>query len=333
MENNLPFVSVIIPCRNEESFISKFLDSVISQDYPKERIEILVIDGMSEDRTREIVKGYIKKYPFIKILDNLNEFTPFGLNIGVKKSKGEIIIRMDAHATYKRDYVSKCIKYLKEYNTENIGGVIKTIPSKNTLTAKTVAFSLSHFFGAGTSYFRIGSKESREVDTVFGGCYKREIFEKIGLFNEKLIRSQDIEFNKRLRKTGGKILLFPEIIAYYYPQSTLFSFFRHNFLDGIWTTYPLKFGIKIFSLRHLIPLFFVLSSIFSLILSLFFKNFFFLFLFIVFNYLFLNFLFSFFISLREKDFRYFFLMPITFFLRHFGYGLGSIFGLFKILLK
>ena len=305
-------VSIIIPSRNEEKFIGRCLHSILNQDYPKNKMEVLIVDGMSKDRTREIVKNYVGKYSFIKLLDNPQKYTPFALNIGIKKAKGEIIIRMDAHATYEKDYVSKCVKYLKEYDADNIGGIIKTIPTKNTLIAKAIAISLSHPFGAA-SYFRLGSKEPREVDTVFGGCYKKEAFQKIGFFDENLLRCQDIEFNLRLKKAGGKILLFPDIIAYYYPKSNFKDFFFHNFQNGIWTIYSFKTAKAIFKLRHYIPLIFVLTLPLSIL-----------------PYLFLSLFFSAQISFREKDFRLFFLMPIAFFCRHFAYGLGSLKGLIKL---
>lgn len=312
MEN---LVSIIIPCRNEEKFIGKCLDSIISQDFPKENLEVLVVDGASEDKTKGIVKKYTEKYSFIKILDNSKKFTPFGLNIGIKSAKGEIIVRMDAHSGYERNYISKCVKHLKESGADNVGGIIKTVPSENTILAKAVAVCLSHRFGVGTSYFRVGVDEPKEVDTVFGGCYKRDVFNKTGFFDERLIRSQDIEFNKRLKNAGGKIFLFPDIVTYYHPQSTLFGFLKHNFEDGVWTTYPLKFGIKIFSFRHLIPLFFVLSLPLT-----------------IWPYIIFALFFSVKIAFREKDFRYLFLMPVAFACRHFGYGLGSIFGLIKVLI-
>lgn len=330
MKNNIE-VSIIVPCRNEEKFIGKCLDSLLRQDFSKDKMEILIVDGRSEDRTRKIIKNYITKYPLIKLLDNPNKFTPFGLNIGVKKAKGEIIIRMDAHAIYEKDYVSKCPKYLKEYDVDNVGGVIKTLVKENTLIAKAIAQVLSHPFGAGSSYFRIGSKVPRFVDTVFGGCYKKEIFDKIGLFNENLKRSQDLEFNLRLKRAGGKILLVPEIMAYYYPSSCLGEFFRHNFSDGIWATLPLKFVKMPFSLRHYIPLLFILGLIGSLVLSFFFPFFFWLFLIIVGLYFLASLYFSLKIALEKKDLRYLFLMPITFANRHFAYGLGSAWGIIRLI--
>lgn len=323
--NILPFISVIIPCRNEEKYIAKCLDSVALQDYPKEKLEILVVDGASEDRTREIVAEYAKNYPFVRLLENNRKFTPFGLNVGIKNARGSVIARMDAHAKYPSDYISKCANHLAESGADNVGGVIQTLPSKDTNEAKAVAFCLSHFFGAGGSHFRTGAENPMEVDTVFGGCYKKEIFQKIGLFNENLLRSQDIELNRRLKKSGGKIMLFPDITAVYYPKATLEGFFRHNFNDGVWTLYPLRFGLRIFSLRHLIPLAFVSLLAISLLFS-------------VFGWLFPIYIladlyFSFQISRRENNSGVLGWIFLAFAARHFGYGLGSSWGLIKALLK
>ena len=324
-------VSVIIPCRNEEKFIAKCLKSIIEQDYPKENLEVLVVDGASSDKTREIVGEYSSKNrSFVKLLENPNRFTPFGLNVGVKASQGEIIIRMDAHAEYPKDYISKCLKYSRESGADNVGGALKTLPSKNTFWARAIAKVLSHPFGAGNSYFRIGSSKSREVDTVFGGCYKKEVFKKIGLFDEKLIRGQDIEFNKRLKNSGGRILLHPDIAAVYYPQAELSDFFRHNFIDGVWTVYPLKFKVKIFSLRHLVPLLFVSTMLASAILGIFFFWAKIIFILTFGSYILANLFFSLKIAIAE-DLKYLFSLPLTFFCRHFGYGSGSLWGLIKLL--
>lgn len=328
------FVSVIIPCRNEKKFIAKCLDSILNQNYPRDKLEILVVDGMSEDGTGEIIKDYSKKYSFIKFLQNSQKFTPFGLNIGIKEAKGGVIIRMDAHASYQNDYISKCVFYLEKYEVDNVGGIIKTLPGSETAIAKAISLCLSHVFGAGNSYFRIGSKEPQFVDTVFGGCYKKEVFDKIGFFNEKMTRSQDFEFNLRLKQSGGKILLVPEIVSYYYSQPTILGFLKHNFIDGFWVTYPyFKFKIEAFSWRHLTPLVFVLSLIGTFLLS-FISNFFlFLFIFGLFLYIFFSLYFSFKIAKRQKDLRYFFILPTIFIIRHIPYGLGSIWGVMKSLNK
>jgi len=329
-----PLVSVIIPCRNEEKFISKCLDSIINNDYPKEKMEVLVVDGMSEDRTREIIEKFKAKNEKlkIKVLDNPKKFTPFALNIGIKETKGDIIMRMDAHATYDNKYISKGVKYLNEYDADNVGGVCKIMPRETTLINKSICLASSSVFGAGNAYYRMGySKGLKWVDTVFGGCYRKEVFDKIGLFNENLVRSQDMEFNIRLRKAGGKILLVPDIVSYYYPKPNLKDFFLHNFEDGIWAIYPLKFAKVPLKLRHYVPLIFVSGLLGTGLLGIFFPIFFWLFLFIIGVYFLVSIYSSFKIMIGEKDFRYFFSMPIAFACRHFGYGLGSIWGLIKLI--
>ena len=329
---NSPFVTIILPCRNEEKFIGPCLDSIIANDYPKNNLEILVIDGMSDDKTREILKDYSQKYNFIKIIDNPKKFIPLALNIGVKNAKGEFIVRMDAHSVYNKNYISKCIKYLKEYEVDNVGGIWKIMPSEKTLINKAIVLASSSFFGAGNAHYRTGySKGLKFVDTVFGGCYKKDVFKKIGLYNENLVRSEDMEFNLRLKKAGGKILLVPEIVTRYYPKSTLKEFFKHNFLDGIWTIYPLKFGLSL-KLRHYIPFVFIFSLIVPLTLSVFFKPMIYLFLFIIGLYLFTSLFFSISIAIKEKNFGFVFLLPLAFACRHFGYGLGSLIGFIKLIL-
>lgn len=329
-EENQPIdVTIIIPCRNEEGLIPRCLNSLINNDYPKDKIEVLVIDGISEDKTREIIREYSRKCSFIKLLENPKKFTNFAFNIGIRESMGEIIMIMGAHASYEKNYISECVKCLKEYNADNVGGVIKTLPREKTLIAKAIAICLSHSFGVGDSYFRKGSDKPKWVDTVFGGCYKKEVFKKIGFFNENLIRNQDMEFNLRLKKNGGKILLVPNIIAYYYPDSNFRDFFKHNFKDGLWVTYPLKYGIKAFSWRHLIALVFVSSLMGSIIFAFFCRLFLWLFLVIIGTYLVVNFFFSVQVAKKEKSLEYLLTMPMAFGIRHISYGLGSIWGLIK----
>ena len=342
-------ISIIIPCRNEEKFIGKCLESILTQDYlyphpipppqvgrEKERggdIEVLVIDGMSEDGTRKNIEKYIKQHSFIKLLDNPKKITPCALNIGIKNAKGKIILWMSAHNRYEKDYVSKCVKYLNEYNADNVGGIMVTLPRNETFIGKAIATVLSSPFGVGNSAFRTGTKEPKWVDTVFGGCYRREVFDKIGLFNENLPRGQDMEFNLRLKKAGGKTLLVPEIVSYYYALSDLRSFCRHNFINGVWAILPFKFSkIMPVSLRHLVPFFFVLSLLGTGILSFFFLSFLRFFLLIVGSYTLANLYFSLKIALRKKNIKYLFMMPILFAALHLGYGFGSICGAIKLFL-
>lgn len=314
MKSKLPLVSIIISCRNEERFIADCLDSFIVQNYPKDELEVLVVDGMSEDNTRKIIKDYSSKYKFIKLIDNLNKLTPFAVNLGIKNSKGEIIFLAGAHAKYSSDLILKLVKNINKYEADVVGGVLKTLPKENTLWARAIALSLSSSFGAGNSAFRTGVEKPTWADTVFAGCYKKSVFERVGLFNEKLIRSQDMEFAQRMKKAGIKVLLIPDVVAYYYPKDNLFEFFKHNLKDGIWAVYPLKFVKTPLKLRHYIPLIFVLTLPLS-----------------IWPYIPVSLFFSYKIAASEKDLKLFFAMPLVFFVRHFAYGVGSILGLIKLI--
>lgn len=329
---SFPFVSIVIPCRNEETFIRNCLDSVIANDYSKERMELFVVDGMSQDSTRDIVKRYARVHPWIVLLDNPKKLTPYALNIGVKQAKGEVIMRMDAHSVYKHNYISSCIKYSKEYGADNVGGIFAATPFVKTLVAKSIAFVMSHPFGVGNSYFRTYPKHIQEVDTVAFGCYKREVFDKIGLFNENLERSQDMEFNIRLKKAGGKIILFPNIIAYYYTDPTVAKFVRHNFKDGVWAILPAKFTHALLRPRHLVPLVFMLVLLLLALLSFSHIIFFYAFATSLGLYILLAVASAFHIAFRERDVRYIFILPSFFALRHSVYGCGSLWGLIKLML-
>lgn len=323
-----PVVSVIVPCRNESQFISACLDSILGNDYPKESLEILVVDGMSEDSTRSIVNTYDRVHAHIRVLDNPKQHVTAAVNVGIKAAKGEIIMVMGgAHATYAPNYISSCVSCLQTYNVENVGGVIVATPADETLVAKGIALVLSHPFGTGNSYFRIGSKRPRWVDTVFGGCYRKELFEKLGLWNEELSRGSDMDFHIRLKQAGGRTLLVPDIVAYYYPKTTLAAFAEHNFDDGFWAFYPLKFGKKIFSWRHVVPLAFILILIISGLLAPFLHSFQTFLVGIGSAYMVANLVASLQVALREQCWSYLVVLPIAFAVRHLAYGAGALVGL------
>lgn len=327
----LPFVSIIIPCRNEEKFIAECLESILENDYPKDRMEIFVIDGKSADNTRLIVQKMAEQYPFIRIIENHKRVTPAALNIGIKEAKGDLIIRMDAHSKYKKNYISACVSYSQRYNADNVGGIFATTPHTHTLVAEAIASAISHPFGVGNSAFRTYPKKVQEADTVAYGCYKRDVFDRIGLFNENLKRSQDMEFNLRLKKAGGKIILFPEIICYYFAPSTYVHFVKHTVSDGLWATYPIKFTKKFLAPRHYIPLLFTLSLIASGTLAVYAPLFRFIFFSIAIAYLSLNLIASAHIAYKKQDLLYFLLMPCIFLTFHICYGIGSCIGLLKII--
>lgn len=328
-----PFVSIIIPCRNEELFIAKCLDSILATTYPIQRLEILIVDGASEDATSTIIALYQKKYPFIRILKNQKKIIPVAMNIGITHAKGEIIMKMDAHTTYRRDYITKCIAYLKNYHVDNVGGVLINRPRGNGFIPRSIALCLSHRFGSGNSYFKTGTDQVRFVDTVAFGCYPKKVFTRIGLYNEQLVRSSDMELNTRLKNAGGKILLAPDIIGYYYADPSLLLFWKHNFKDGVWATYPLKFTRILFKLRHLLPGIFVGGLLTLAILSFLFPPIFILLIAALALYAFASLLAALHVAFKQKDSRYMFLMPVVFAIRHIGYGIGSLWGLMKIIAR
>ncbi len=324
------FVSIIIPCLNERKFIAGCLDSIVANDYPQESLEILVIDGMSEDGTRGILNDYVKRHAYIRVVDNPQKNKPRALNIGIEAARGDVIIRMDAHALYEPDYISKSVQYLDEYQADNVGGIRKTLPGGTSVLARAIAYSISHPFAVGNATYRTGSKTIRWVDTVFGGCYRRDVFDRIGMFDEALIRGQDREFNVRLRQAGGKILLVPDIICYYYARADLERFIRWTFVGGLTPFYISRLAGKvIFSWRNLIPLSFFLTLMTFLFLALI-KP---VFRWAVFAlgtvYLIPCIVFSIPIARKERDMRFIVAMPFIFAATHLLYGVGSLVGLFK----
>lgn len=319
-------VSIIVPCRNERRFIGRCIDSILSGDYPKDRLEILIVDGMSDDGTREIVANYCDRLPFVRLIDNPQKIVSYAMNTGIRSSRGKIVIRMDAHTIYPAEYVSKCVGYLVEYDADNVGGVCVTLPGSGTSISKSISLALSHRFGVGNSYFRVGTKKPRYVDTVPFGCYKREVFERIGLFDEQLVRNQDDELNFRLLRSGGKILLAPDLVSQYYARDTIAKVWRMYFQYGYFKPLVnLKVG-GILTWRQLVPPLFVATLIVLGLLSLFSEVFRIAFIVEGGLYLMANFCLSTLISLRTC-LRCIFSLPFVFAVLHFGYGLGYLTGI------
>ena len=198
----IPEVSVIVPCRNEVKYIAACLDSVLANDYPKERLEVLVVDGMSEDGTRAVVERYARTCPFIRLVDNPRRVTPAALNLGIASARGSAIMIMGAHAAYPSGYISELVTWLRHSGADAVGGRCVTRPGRESVTGRAIAAAVSHPFGIGNSHFRTGAAEPRWVDTVPFGCYRRDVFERVGVFDEELVRNQDDEFNHRILRQG-----------------------------------------------------------------------------------------------------------------------------------
>lgn len=321
-------ISVIIPCRNESQFIGKCIDSILLNDYPKENIEVLVVDGMSEDGTREILNQFIKQHPFIRILDNPRRITPVAMNIGIKHAHGKVIVRMDAHTVYPSQFISTAVEYLDRTGAEVVGGPVITKPGADTLVAKSIALATSHPFGVGNSMFRTFAIEGY-VDTVPFGAYRRDVFDKVGLFNERLVRNQDNELSSRILRAGGKIYLTSKLVANYYNQASLGGLLKQAFRTGMWNAVTLSINPTAFRWRHFIPFIFVTALVSLAVLSVFLYWIQPLFMALVGLYCFVNAASSIQIAVRE-GLKFVLILPIVFFLYHVCYGLGTWYGLLKM---
>jgi succinoglycan biosynthesis protein ExoA len=257
-----PLVSVVVPCWNEAPFVAGFLDSVLAADYPADRLEILLVDGMSDDGTREIAGKYADRNAGLRLLDNPGRSKPVALNLGIRQSRGDVVIRLDVHADYPRDYIGRCVRGLLSHpEADNVGGVRHSEPRDGGLLGRAIALSTTDAFGAGNAKYRVGAAEPQWVDTVFGGCYRREVFDRIGYFDEALTRAQDREFNQRLRAAGGRILLLPDITCTYYARSDYREYCSWIFEAGYWPFRASReVGRWIGSWRNLVPLGFVLAT-------------------------------------------------------------------------
>ena len=320
MTDNI-IVSVIIPMLNEEKYIENCINSLISQTFPKCQMEWLLIDGDSDDNTVAICKKFEKDNP-IRILRNPDKKTTYALNLGIKESIGKYIVRMDAHALYDKNYIEKCVFYLENTDADNVGGI--AITEAKGFVGTAIAKMLSSTFGVGGSAFRV-SNESGYVDTVPFGAFRREVFERIGLFNNDLPRSEDNDINARIRESGGKIWLSNEIRFTYYCRDNVRDILSMGLKNGNALFHTLKVNKEAMSLRHFVPFLFFLSILILPVLSLLCPVFKYIFITEWALYLLLDFYFSF-----IKNGKYGVVLLWLFPLFHFVYGLGSFIGLLGI---
>jgi len=315
-------VSIVIPCRNEEKYISKCLDSIINSNYDKNFLEVLVCDGMSTDNTRILLQNY-KDHTFIKVVDNQLQTTPIALNIGIRNSSGDVVIILGSHAEIYPAYIDKCVSILESDKSIGcVGGILENVLEDST--SSIIAKAMSSSFGVGNAHFRTGSKEGY-VDTVAFGAYKREVFDKAGLFDIELVRNQDDEFNYRLIKNGYKIFLSASIKAKYYVRASYQKLAKQYYQYGYWKVYVNKKHGAITTIRQTIPPLFVLFQISGITLSLFSKNVQLIYLATNFLYLLIGLIAA--LRCKSKFSETPFIM-MTFMLLHMSYGLGYLAGTF-----
>lgn len=326
MNQSLPFVSVVVPCRNEAGFIARCLESLLANDYPFHRLEILVIDGESDDGTGAIVEELARKNPVVRLVRNPARIIPAAMNTGIRHARGSIILKIDAHADYDSDYLSACVRRMQEYGADCVGGVLTTLPSKPSVVGRVVASVLSHGFGSGDSSFRTGADEPVWADTAAFGCYRRDVFERVGMYDERLVRSSDMDLNTRLRAQGGRILLAPDIRARYYCRAELGDFFRRNLLDGFWALYPIRFGSRLTKVRHVLPVVCLAAALFLLVVGLLWAPAWWTLGTLAALYASLAVLSGLQLALQTKELQVVALAPVVFAIRHGAYAIGAAWG-------
>lgn len=267
MENRRHGVSIVVPCYNEEATIEFLLKAIRDQDYRAGEIEVVIADGMSSDTTRERIRKFSAENPemIIRMVDNPQRKIPSGLNRAITESRGEYIIRLDAHSIPAPDYVRRCIERLDSGIAENVGGVWKIKSKDSHWVGRSIAAAAAHPIGVGDAFYRYGTKAAY-VDTVPFGAFKRSVIEQIGLFNEKLLSNEDYEFNARIRANGGRIWFDPQIQSIYFARGDFPSLIKQYFRYGYWKYQMLRAYPKTLRWRQALPPLFILSLL-SLIIA------------------------------------------------------------------
>lgn len=252
-----PLISVIVAVRNEADFIERCLKSVLTGDYPSHRLELLVVDGMSTDSTRDIVRSVAEQYSCVRLLDNSARIVASGVNIGIREARGDIITWLGGHSEYAPDFLRASVQALRDHpDAWCVGGPIRTIAAGPV--GRAIAAAMSTPVGAGNAMFRLGGFEGY-TDTATFASYHRWVFDRIGMFDEELVRNQDDELNLRVILGGGKIFLTPRIRSEYHPRASLGKLARQYFQYGYWRIRTIQKHRQPATLRQVAPLCFVLA--------------------------------------------------------------------------
>lgn len=259
--NSTPLVSIIVPCYNEQKTIRLLLQAIYRQSYPRENLEVILADGMSTDRTREVVSQFQAENPdlSVRIVDNRKRAIPSGLNRAIEASRGSLLVRLDAHSEPAVDYVQRCVEAHLSGIGENVGGVWDIRPGGEGWIARSIAAAAAHPLGVGDAFYRFTS-EPALVDTVPFGSFRRETLERIGLFDESLLTNEDYELNARLRQNGGRIWLDPRIRSVYYARSNLVALAKQYWRYGYWKWRMLRRYPQTLRWRQALPPLFVLGA-------------------------------------------------------------------------
>ena len=267
----MPKVSVIVPCYNEQATIRLLLEALHGQTFQRGEMEVVIADGMSQDGTRAEIAAFQRDFPDleVRVVDNTRQTIPSGLNRAIEASRGGIIVRSDAHSKPHGEYVANSVRALEEGRGENVGGVWEILPGAATWIAKSIAVAAAHPLGVGDALYR-HAKHAAYVDTVPFGSFRRELIERVGLFDESLLTNEDYEFNARVRKAGGRIWLDPSIRSIYFARATFLELARQYWRYGYWKWRMLRRYPNTLRWRQALPPLFVSSLAGLGLLSIFF---------------------------------------------------------------
>lgn len=316
-------VSVIIPCYNEEKTIVQLLEAIRGQTYPIQKMEVVIADALSQDRTRERIGRYQLEHADLKVtvVDNPRRVIPAGLNLAIANSTGEVILRMDAHAIPAADYVERCLADLDAGLGANVGGVIDIKPGRENWIGRSIAVAAAHPLGVGDAYYRWATKPT-EADTVAFGAYKRSLYERVGKFDETLLANEDYEWNTRVRASGGRIWIDPSIRAVYYARADLRSLSKQYFTYGFWKYRMLRRYPGTLRWRQALPPLFVLGILMLLLLFTFWKLARIILLVVALLYTSILIAGTIKPAIREKRFSYLAGVPLAIMTMHFSWGAG-----------
>jgi glycosyltransferase involved in cell wall biosynthesis len=321
----LPFVSLIIPTLNEEEYLEQTILSLLSNDYPSNKFEILLIDGLSKDNTLVIAQRLAKKFSNIRLMSNPKIYQSAALNIGIKESKGDFIIRADAHAIYDKNYIRSTIDLLQKNEYSNVGPVQVSIG--RTLVEKAIAKAMNSKIGMGNAKYRLDKREVFEVKSVWLGAWKKETLIKINGFNENLPISEDFDLNYRLRRSGSKIAASNSIKAMYLVRKSLKGLFKQFYKYGFWKIKFLMTYPEEFQLRWLAPPILVFALFFSILLVKFISWS----IFLPIAYIFILFLITFYFMIKSNSFKDLIssvILCLVFPVIHISWGVGFLYGFF-----
>jgi glycosyltransferase involved in cell wall biosynthesis len=327
--DNFPFVTVVVPIRNEADFIAECLQSILNNKYPREKLEVIVVDGLSNDGTREIVQQLIASDPRVSMLDNPERIVPYAMNRAIDAARGEIITRVDGHADVAEDFIANSVRVLQERpDCWCAGGSIDSI--SYTQVGQIIAACMSTPVGVGNAHFRLRDYEGY-VDTIAFGSYWRWVFDRIGKFDEELVRNQDDELNARLIMNGGRIFMSRSIQCRYYPRTSLQKLWRQYYQYGFWRIRTIQKLGRPATLRQMVPMLFVIGllvlTLAAIVLPI--------------ARMALSLYAGMYLSViglgsiqvgRRTGLRGLILAPVVFMILHFGYGLGCLWGIVRFVI-